>query len=84
MEVSYPQDDQIDIFLNMAHPFFAPHLGDSGILELLQKFVLSLALAERMARQTSQDGLVAPGDFRNYMNRVLRRASELEEDRDAG
>lgn len=81
MQVSYPQDNEIDVFLNMAHPFFASHLGDRGVLEVLQKFVLSLALAERMARQTSRDGLVAPGDFRNFMNRVLRRASEIEEDR---
>jgi hypothetical protein len=77
MQVSYPQDDEIDIFLNMAHPFFIPHLGERRILELLQKFVLSLALAERLARQVSRDGLVAPGDFRNYMNRVLRRAGEI-------
>jgi len=78
MQVSYPQDNEIDIFLNMAHPFFVPHLGDRRILELLQKFVLSLALAERLARQISNNGLVAPGDFRNYMNRVLRRAGEIE------
>lgn len=78
MQVSYPQDNEIDIFLNMAHPFFVPHLGERRILELLQKFVLSLALAERLARQISKDGLVAPGDFRNYMNRVLRRAGEIE------
>lgn len=78
MQVSYPQDNEIDVFINMAHPFFAPYLGNKDILELLQKFVLSLALAERMARQTSNNGLVAPGDFRNYMNKVLRRASEIE------
>jgi len=80
MQVSCPQENQIDVFLNMAHPFFAPHLGDRKILELLQKFVLSLALAEHLARRISSNGLVAPGDFRNYMNRVLRRAGEIEAD----
>ena len=78
MSVSYPEDTVTDIFLNMAHPFFARYLADRGFLELLQKFVLALALAERMARQTSRDGLVSPGDFRNFMNRVLRYASEIE------
>lgn len=78
MEVSYPQDDEIDIFLNTAHPFFAPYLGDPSALELIQKLVLSLALAERIARQVSNDGRIAPGDFRNLMNRVLRRATHLE------
>ncbi len=52
------------------------HNRDS--LALLQKFVLSLALAERMALQISSNGLVSPSDFRMYMNKVLRRAGEIE------
>jgi histidine kinase/DNA gyrase B/HSP90-like ATPase len=82
MQVNYPQDTIIDIFLNMAHPFFAPYLDNSEFLELLQKFVLALALAEKMARQTAKNGLISPGDFRMYMNRVLRRASSIEADTD--
>ena len=78
MSVSYPQDNQIDIFLNMAHPFFAEYMGNKGFLEILQRFVISLALAEKMARRTARNGLVSPEDFRVYMNRVLRRASSLE------
>src|SRR5690606_25662516 len=68
MEVGYPQDNEVDIYLNMAHPFFAAHLGDKGFLELLQRFVMSLAVAEHMARQTARDGLISPSDFRMYMN----------------
>jgi hypothetical protein len=78
MQVSYPQDNVIDVFLNMAHPFIAPYLDKKDLLELLQKFVLSLALAEKMARQTSKNGLIEPGDIRTYMNKVLRRAAEIE------
>lgn len=78
MEVSYPQDDEIDVFLNLAHPFFAGYIDDKGFLELLQRFVISLALAERMARQTARNGLISPGDIRMHMNKVLRRASEIE------
>jgi hypothetical protein len=78
MSVSYPTDTETDVFLNMAHPFFARYLGDKGFLELLQRFVLALALAERMARQVSHNGLVAPSDFRNFMNRVLRYTCEIE------
>jgi hypothetical protein len=78
MQVSYPQDNQIDVFLNMAHPFFAPYLSDRGVLDVIQRFVMSLALAERIARQIHGDGLVSPGDFRALMNRVLRRASDIE------
>jgi hypothetical protein len=81
MQVSYPKDNQIDIFLNLAHPFLAPYLDKKELLELLQKFVLSLALAEKMARQTSRNGLIEPGEIRMYMNKVLRRAAEIEENR---
>lgn len=78
MQVSYPQDNEIDVFLNMAHPFLAPYLDKKELLELIQKFVLALALAEKMARRTSKNGMISPGDFRTYMNKVLRRAGELE------
>ncbi len=78
MQVSYPQDNEVDIFLNTAHPFFAPYLGQQGMVELLQKLVIALALAEHMARTSSTDGRVLPADFRNYMNKVLRRASEIQ------
>ena len=53
-------------------------MGNKGFLEILQRFVISLALAEKMARRTARNGLVSPEDFRVYMNRVLRRASSLE------
>lgn len=82
MSVNYPQDNITDIFLNMAHPFFARYITVKGFLELIQKFVVALALAERMARKINGDGLVAPDDFRNFMNRVLRRVSEIEEQND--
>ena len=78
MQLNVPRDNEIDIFLNTAHPFLAPYLGNRDSLALLQKFVLSLALAERMALQISSNGLVSPSDFRMYMNKVLRRAGEIE------
>ncbi len=81
MSVNYPDDYTTDIFLNMAHPFFVRYLDDRGFLELLQRFVVALALAERMARQVHHGGLVDPSDLRNYMNRVLLHTSELEEER---
>lgn len=78
MQVHYPDNESIDIHLNMAHPFFAPHVANQQSLELINKFVLALALAERMARRIHGDGLIAPGDFRTFMNRVLRRVSDIE------
>ena len=78
MSISCPEDTVTDIFLNMAHPFFSPYLGEKGFLELIQKIVVAMALAERMAQKVSSNGLVTPSDFRNFMNRVLRYASKLE------
>ena len=80
MQLSVPHTNEIDVFLNMAHPFLAPYLDSRDSLSLIQKFVLSLALAERMALQVSPNGLIGPSDFRMYMNKVLRRAGEIEAD----
>ena len=79
MSVSYPQDDQIEIFLNMAHPFFTEYMGRPGFLEILTRFVMSLALAEKISLMTSRQGLVSPEDFRMHMNRVLKWSSSIEE-----
>jgi len=81
MSVSFPDDYTTDIFLNMAHPFFVRYLEDRGFLELLQRFVVALALAERMARQVHHGCLIDPSDLRNYMNRVLLHVSESEGER---
>lgn len=78
MQMSAVQDNEVDVFLNTAHPFLARYIDSRDSLELLQKLVLSLALAERMARQTSAEGLISPSEFRMHMNRVLRRVGEIE------
>lgn len=84
MQLSYGEDNDVDVFLDVGHPFFAPYLDQKGAIQLLQKLVIALALAEHMARSTSTNGQVMPEDFRNYMNIVLRRASEIEGSLDGG
>jgi hypothetical protein len=79
MSVEYPADTEIHIYLNSNHPFFEPYMGDLRMIELLQRFVLALALAEKMARQATSDERIHADDFRNNMNRVLRYASRIEE-----
>jgi Histidine kinase-, DNA gyrase B-, and HSP90-like ATPase len=78
MSVTFPQENEIEIFLNMAHPFIAEYRANQGFLEILQKFVLALALAEKIARKTARNGLISPEDLRTYMNRVLKWASKIE------
>lgn len=80
MGIQYPKNDEIEVLLNTAHPFISPYLQNTNNLELIQKFVIALALAEKMARLTSssQDSYVDPADFRIIMNKILKRISELE------
>lgn len=77
MQVEYPSDTEIHIFLNSSHPFFEPYLKDYHMIELLQKFVLSLALAEKLSRNESADSKVDAADFRMHMNLVLRYAGKI-------
>jgi hypothetical protein len=78
MSVAFPDSESVDIFLNTSHPFISPHVPNPGMLELIQKFVIALALAEKMANQLSVDGKVDASEFRILMNRVLRQVGELE------
>jgi hypothetical protein len=77
MQIHYPSDDQIDIYLNAVHPFFADQSMNRSAITLIHRFVLALALAEKMAQRISTNDLVAPADFRLFMNKILRRASEI-------
>lgn len=79
MSVEFPQENEIHIFLNADHPFFDPYIKNVEMVSLIQKFVMSLALAEKMARSISSNNQVEASDFRNYMNWVLRYIGRLKE-----
>jgi hypothetical protein len=81
MSVGYPQEDEIDIYLNLLHPFFSIYVNDPGILELIQKLVISLALAEKMARisTSNPDGSIEPSDLRTFMNKILYKIALIKE-----
>lgn len=78
MSVAYPTEEAIDIFLNTGHPFFSPYFASQGLLELLQKVVIAIALVEKMARRVSPTGQIDVSDFRGIMNRVLRYIGDME------
>jgi hypothetical protein len=77
MTVDYPQDNEVNIYLNMANSFLSEFMENGASLQVLQKFVIALALAEKLAWSVAPDGLVSPGEIRTKMNSVLRKASEL-------
>lgn len=81
MSVGYPSEEEIDIYLNLLHPFFSTYINDTGILELLQKLVISLALAEKMARLSTSDKNygIDPADLRTFMNKILTKIAQIKE-----
>jgi len=72
MSVEYPAENQIDIYLNLSHPFFEPYIINPYTLNMLQRVIIALAFAERLARSSQREDLVHSADFRNYMNHVLK------------
>lgn len=77
MTVDYPQDNEVNIYLNMTNSFLSEFHENGASLQVLQKFVIAFALAEKLAWSVAPDGLVSPGEVRTKMNSVLRKASEL-------
>ena len=83
MSMEFPQENEIHIFLNADHPFFEPYLSNLNMISLIQKLVISLALAEKLARNISSNNKIDAADFRNYMNWVLKYAGQIREDNNA-
>jgi hypothetical protein len=82
MELEFPQDNKINIFLNSAHPFFHEYLGDSRVLELITKLIVALALSEKVSRQLHGNQMIHPDYFRMHMNNVLHIMSKVRNDAD--
>lgn len=70
----------VEISLNMAHPFLAPYLHSRSSLDVLQRLVFSLALAETIVGIQNIGGKVDPWMIRTKMNEVLKYAAQAEED----
>lgn len=69
----------VEILLNMAHPFLAPYLHSRSSLDVLQRLVFSLALAETIVRTQNLGSKIDPGMIRAKMNDVLKYAAQAEE-----
>jgi len=83
MSLEFPQENEIHVFLNANHPFFEPYLNNTRMISLIQKLVISLALAEKLARNISSNNKIDASDFRSYMNWVLKYAGQIRDDSNA-
>ncbi|CCV63603.1 conserved hypothetical protein [Alteracholeplasma palmae J233] len=67
------------ITLNMKHPFFKPLIDDSKFIEVMTKFVFSMAIAEIESTVMSPDSRIDPADIRIKMNTLLEESLKLKE-----
>jgi hypothetical protein len=79
MQVEYPSETEIEVYLNTGHPYLVACLDDRSALECVQKFAVCLALAEKLCLLASEDGKVSPSEFRVRMSRILRYVAETGE-----
>ncbi len=80
LSLNNKDEDVIDMYLNLSHPFINQYINDEGILEMMLKFSISLAMAEKMSliSSTNKDKLIEPSDMRVYMNKVLQKITTLQ------
>ncbi len=68
---------EIDVQINIDHPFFMPYSKDEDFKKVLEKFVLAFIVAEQQAKLTSnKDGYILANTIKNNMNRYLSKMAE--------
>ncbi|MEL7654366.1 MAG: ATP-binding protein [Bacillota bacterium] len=64
--------DEIDVAININHPFFKPYSREEDFKLVLEKFVIAFVVAEQQAKATSsEDGYILASTIRNKMNSYL-------------
>lgn len=71
---------EIDVIINICHKFFVPYINKPDFLTLINKFALSLIIAEKRAKSIATDGdlKIDPESIRNQMNRCLSEIASKE------
>lgn len=68
---------EVNIVININHPFFKPYTNDEDFKIVLEKFVISFVVAEQQAKLTSnKEGYIPASAIRNRMNEFLSIVSE--------
>ena len=70
-------DNDMNVTININHPFFKPYSNNEDFKVVLEKFVISFLVAEEQAKSTSdKDGYIRPNTIRHKMNEFLSKVSE--------
>ena len=78
INVEEAEDSQdINIVININHPFFKPYTNNEDFKIVLEKFVISFVVAEQQAKLTSdKEGYIRASTIRHKMNEFLSKVSE--------
>lgn len=69
--------NEIEITININHPFFKPYSEEKEFKEVLEKFVIAFVLAEREAKITSTEkGMILESSIQTNLNKFLERFSK--------
>lgn len=74
--IDYSEDEkgEINVAINIDHPFFIPYSRDENFKKVLEKFALAFVLAEQQAKLTSdKQGYILATTMRNNINRYLAK-----------
>ena len=74
MTPSFAHPDEVDVFLNTAHPYVAALSQNESALHVVVQFALATALAEKRARYIGGEH-VRPDDLRMHLDTFLRHAA---------
>lgn len=68
---------EINIIININHPFFKPYTNNEDFKIVLEKFVISFVVAEQQAKLISdKEGYIRASTIRHKMNEFLSKVSE--------
>ena len=68
---------EVNIVININHPFFKPYTNNEDFKVVLEKFVISFVVAEQQAKSTSnKEGYIPASAIRHRMNEFLSKVSE--------
>lgn len=67
-------ENEIEVIINIDHPFFKPYSKDEQFKVVLEKFVLAFVIAEQQAKAASdKEGYILSSTIKNRMNYYLSR-----------
>lgn len=70
-------ENEVEIIININHPFFKPYSNNEDFKVVLERFVISFVVAEQQAKLTSdKNGFIHAASIRHKMNDFLSKVSE--------